>query len=1406
MKKSYSNIERKGLPGGPNEEINYSNLSYSTEGYKRFSPDVNNPFNIINSGRITMKDVDFPVTGIDNLGNSIMMRPGKEYQFAGNEVLEIPHKTMESLNPNYEGNHRNVHSFAGIMGDGITHIGAYGGFDTKHFGLEGSFIKPLQKIAYGHDPMSFDIRADYRGGNDKFNFNVGPTMALHGRHPSFGVQGGLRYRFQPGGEIEEDMMYSQPIEDIISDRPNDSYEYKRITDPATGTSTYQQRRKGTSTWKDAGKEGSTGYRAVTNVFGDDKTGYATSPERAKFMSDQRMQYRMNDEDYIRGLIQKANHPLDLVYGNPELGIPAFGEKIKDMSQYREIFFDPYGDQDDKYFAEYGTTPEIRKAAEQRARENYLSNVGRTEEEDQAYEMAAMKRRDEEMQQWNKERQQTRMEMGRDPYTGQAVPQWEMAGYSNPDDYYNYLQTDPTKELLDATGASTALNVLGIPEMIETAYKIEDEGLGAVGQDILNTGADLVTAPFVEGDINPLTGEKYWEGATSAMALANVLPFAGALGKTGKVVKGADALLDAGITTQKLLGTASKTQNVLNKGKDVLKTAGNIYDKVIANPITKTIDLAADTKVGRGLTSFNKNVMKYDLGQYIPKTGISKVDDFGARVGTTLNKAGLSPNLWGAATGYGMYGSTDAAERIVSGEGDLTDVSKVAANFIPGANIAKAAHLPTYTTKAGLKVLDKSGALNRKYGGEKAQDGKETSDDKKTSGKFNLNDLYVSPSDLEYLNKSSWDQGEYYCDPSGKGCLASSYDAYDKLVGQRYPSWDFATENKLKESAGFQSLQAYNPVKSPSGYEYSPDTDEFIRYKNNEIVGKYGPDSNLYKWVNKYPFMKDSEDGTSYDFTVDSWDVHGVLTEKGGKNIYTRTDKEYEAGKKSLDADSLKQYYSQMTPGTIVGFGSWSGRDGVNKSKGMASSSHSTQVIGWDERGVPVVYDYGKYTPIDDPSMYKVGEISNITIPKQSLGKNLEWAKGKGYYTGKDPQALDLNLQRLYDEEDADVDELQPFYETLKDKKFELMDDLKLREKDYDELSKVLIGIAMKETEGGAGIQHNIEQFLPGTAGQETSGLTQLMWSNITDDEKLKKLAKKYGITKQSDLKDADKSAIASMIYGSRNLQAAMKNLSAGKKEGVKTYYPPSWKGKIKDWQKEIKGDGITYDGKEFITEGGEKVDFFSGINWLGAGYTDSLEKIQRNLDEASEKEGWPGRYTARYVTNDDGDEVLVVDKKTKGNADLTPMEAFIYNWNSPNTLASGDAQGGSVYLKEIQSYIDKIENKKIGGEVTPEDVVAKQQALEAELIKLEQYNLNPVEKAQLTEQLINTYNEIVPAKFRMGGASISPELQLYKDYVVGKDASEKAEKNYDKLNRVYYREAKLKNMSPSNFIMTNLIS
>ena len=89
MEKKFNNIERRGLPGGPNEEFTYITGVFSTEGYKSDSPDVNNPFNIIDSGNITMKGVDFPVMGTDNLGNSQMMMPGGEYQFPGDQVFEV---------------------------------------------------------------------------------------------------------------------------------------------------------------------------------------------------------------------------------------------------------------------------------------------------------------------------------------------------------------------------------------------------------------------------------------------------------------------------------------------------------------------------------------------------------------------------------------------------------------------------------------------------------------------------------------------------------------------------------------------------------------------------------------------------------------------------------------------------------------------------------------------------------------------------------------------------------------------------------------------------------------------------------------------------------------------------------------------------------------------------------------------------------------------------------------------------------------------------------------------------------------------------------------------------------------------------------------------------------------------
>jgi len=84
-----------GLTAGNNviggfPSVGFDGEMYSQDGYKRNSKDVNNPYNVIPSRNITMKNVDFPVLGIDNLGNSKMMWPEEDYIFEGDEVLEIP--------------------------------------------------------------------------------------------------------------------------------------------------------------------------------------------------------------------------------------------------------------------------------------------------------------------------------------------------------------------------------------------------------------------------------------------------------------------------------------------------------------------------------------------------------------------------------------------------------------------------------------------------------------------------------------------------------------------------------------------------------------------------------------------------------------------------------------------------------------------------------------------------------------------------------------------------------------------------------------------------------------------------------------------------------------------------------------------------------------------------------------------------------------------------------------------------------------------------------------------------------------------------------------------------------------------------------------------------------------------
>lgn len=68
-------------------------MKKSKQGYLSNSPDVNNPSNIIEGGDITMKGVNFKISGTDNRGYTKIMYPGFDYKFPGAKyVVETPIK------------------------------------------------------------------------------------------------------------------------------------------------------------------------------------------------------------------------------------------------------------------------------------------------------------------------------------------------------------------------------------------------------------------------------------------------------------------------------------------------------------------------------------------------------------------------------------------------------------------------------------------------------------------------------------------------------------------------------------------------------------------------------------------------------------------------------------------------------------------------------------------------------------------------------------------------------------------------------------------------------------------------------------------------------------------------------------------------------------------------------------------------------------------------------------------------------------------------------------------------------------------------------------------------------------------------------------------------------------------
>lgn len=188
--------------------------------------------------------------------------------------------------------------------------------------------------------------------------------------------------------------------------------------------------------------------------------------------------------------------------------------------------------------------------------------------------------------------------------------------------------------------------------------------------------------------------------------------------------------------------------------------------------------------------------------------------------------------------------------------------------------------------------------------------------------------------------------------------------------------------------------------------------------------------------------------------------------------------------------------------------------------------------------------------------------------------------------------------------------------------------------------------------------------------------------------------------------------------------------------------------------------------------------------------TNNEQTTQESTVDENEGEGtlWYWGYDSEFIP-DDSYPGGGYQKRIKRKI---PIEGSAPQYQTGGGTVKGRAASSNEYQQ--------------GGEIIPDNVKKMKAALDKELEAVKNYNLTPTKKNKLIQELYAVYNESVPPKFQLGGPVLSAELQMYKDYITGKDESPEAVKNYDKLNRIHYKKAKANNTSPANYIMTELIS
>lgn len=544
------------------------------------------------------------------------------------------------------------------------------------------------------------------------------------------------------------------------------------------------------------------------------------------------------------------------------------------------------------------------------------------------------------------------------------------------------------------------------------------------------------------------------------------------------------------------------------------------------------------------------------------------------------------------------------------------------------------------------------------------------------------DLHWTPTELDVAkDRSNLVDLGLYC--IGNDCLNLAQQGYDKTA---------ASTKGVPTSAAIREYLGLESIAVPGITEESSPEDKAAA--GQALLATMTPEQRAY--YEKISYMNLSKG----DASADSWDYAGYLKESGkGVNYYSESDHgpfpEYIKSFKDPN-----DFYKNIPVGAVFNYGDARGsrymiEGNANEKQGLVPSRHSAYSIGWDETGTNILADYGEYRPFGE---YQ-DRLTNISWPHIVSKNTREYFEKEGLLRNNPAHSgpYTPNIKKAVSGELTDLEgnpvkgyfrDMHPFANQIGNVKQTIMNRMKASGEEYDKVADYIMAIAMQETKGGTDWEHRVQREIPfkGHPG-DTHGLTQLNINNILKDPALAELAAEYDITSENDLLDPRKAAVASMIYGIKNLRVSANNAKKGSSSNERTYRisgaknwvrgQGAWKPDV-DLKKTAAASLIlpgaaaahaAYKGVKqsvFNTEEGPQVKI---LNW-------DLKESQKRLDAVA-----PGRY--KISKDKDG---LRIDKTTKGNnLELSDIEKFAYNWQSPTALVKGDASG-----KEKNKYVESI--------------------------------------------------------------------------------------------------------------------